>query len=59
MRNGPLLSVCIPAYNRAVLDELLRSVLSQDFGDFEIVVCEDPSPEMLPAFVRSKGHGLQ
>lgn len=42
----PKLSVCIPAYNRAeVLPELLDTILSQDFDDFEIVICEDQSPQ--------------
>jgi abequosyltransferase len=42
----PLLSVCIPAYNRAsVLRPLLDSVLSQDFAGYEVVICEDASPE--------------
>lgn len=41
-----LISVCIPAYNRAtVLPALLDSILSQDEGDFEIVIAEDYSPE--------------
>jgi len=41
-----LLSVCIPAYNRAhYLRELLDSVFAQDFTDFEVVICEDYSPE--------------
>jgi glycosyltransferase involved in cell wall biosynthesis len=40
------ISVCIPAYNRAVLlSVLLDSILSQDFNDFDIVVAEDCSPE--------------
>jgi len=39
-------SVCVPAYNRAVhLRALLDSVYAQDFKDFEIVICEDDSPE--------------
>lgn len=43
---SPLFSVCIPAYNRAsVLPELLDSILSQDFDDFEIVICDDRSRE--------------
>jgi glycosyltransferase involved in cell wall biosynthesis len=42
----PLISVCIPAYNRAaVLPALLDSILNQDFDDFEIVIAEDSSPE--------------
>lgn len=41
-----LFSVCIPCYNRSsVLPGLLDSVLSQDFDDYEVVVCEDGSPQ--------------
>lgn len=40
------ISVCIPAYNRSeVLDPLLKSIVTQDYSDYEIVVCEDNSPE--------------
>lgn len=42
----PFISVCIPAYNRAdVLRELLDSILTQDFDAFDVVVCEDGSPQ--------------
>ena len=42
----PIFSICIPAYNRARhLGPLLDSIFQQDFDDFEIVVCEDQSPE--------------
>lgn len=42
----PKISVCIPAYNRAeVLPDLLDSILAQDFDNFEIVICEDCSPQ--------------
>lgn len=41
-----LISVCIPAYNRAaVLPALLDSILEQDFDDFDVVITEDSSPE--------------
>ncbi len=41
-----LFSVCIPAFNRAHhLAPLLESILTQNFGDFEVVICEDMSPE--------------
>ena len=44
----PLISICIPAYNRAgVLSALLDSILTQDFEDFDIVIAEDCSPERL------------
>jgi glycosyltransferase involved in cell wall biosynthesis len=42
----PLLTVCIPAYNRAgLLASLLDSILCQDFSDFDVLICEDGSPE--------------
>jgi abequosyltransferase len=50
-----LLSVCIPAYNRAqYLTSLLDSIVAQEFTDFEIVICEDKSPErgQIAAIVR-------
>lgn len=40
-----LLSVCIPAYNRPdFIDDLLQSIVEQEFEDYEIVVSEDNSP---------------
>jgi len=46
MKKRPLLTVCIPAYNRAnVLPALLESILMQDFDGFEVVINEDGSPE--------------
>lgn len=42
----PTFSICIPAYNRARhLPGLLDSVFSQEFADFNVVICEDRSPE--------------
>lgn len=42
----PLISICIPAYNRAnLLPELLDSIINQDFSDYEIIISEDFSPE--------------
>ena len=42
----PLISVCIPAYNRARhLPALLDSIFAQEFDDFDVVICEDRSPE--------------
>lgn len=42
----PRFSICIPAYNRARhLAALLDSVFAQEYRNFEIVVCEDDSPE--------------
>ena len=42
----PLISVCIPSYKRAeFLRPLIDSILSQKFENYEIVICEDRSPE--------------
>jgi len=40
------ISICIPAYNRAIyLTSLLRSIFDQGSSNFEIVIAEDCSPE--------------
>lgn len=42
----PLISVCIPAFNRSVLlTPLLDSILSQAPSSCEVLICEDMSPE--------------
>lgn len=42
----PLFSVCILAFNRAnLLTPLLDSILAQDFDGYDILICEDASPE--------------
>jgi glycosyltransferase involved in cell wall biosynthesis len=42
----PLVSICIPAYNRAnVLPSLLESALEQSNQDFDVCICENASPE--------------
>lgn len=48
----PLLSICIPSYNRPrQLEELLASV-DCDPGEVEIVVCEDGAPKRLEVRAR-------
>ena len=40
----PLISVCIPVYNTELfLLQCLRSVINQDFADFEIIIVSDSS----------------
>lgn len=54
--SAPLITVCIPAYNRPeFLGPLLDSVLTQDFRDFNVLVCEDHSPKRteIAAIVRT------
>lgn len=42
----PLISICIPSYNRALyLNELLESISRQSFVNYEVVICEDNSPQ--------------
>lgn len=43
---GKKITVCIPAYNRSsVLEDLLDSILDQDFTEYEVLICEDDSRE--------------
>lgn len=50
----PFFSVIIPAYNcERFLDEAIESVLSQTFGDFEIVVCDNASTDGTGEVIRS------
>jgi glycosyltransferase involved in cell wall biosynthesis len=53
---APRFSVVIPMYNRArFIGRALASCLSQDFGDFEIVVVDDGSIDGSPDVVASVG----
>jgi glycosyltransferase involved in cell wall biosynthesis len=43
---APRVSVCIPVHNSArYVGETIRSVLAQDFHDFELVVCDNASTD--------------
>lgn len=44
-------SVAIPAFKRAYLRECIESVLAQTYGNFEIVIVNDASPEDLSSVV--------
>lgn len=42
----PKVSICIPTYNRAdILPYAVNSVLSQSYTDFELLICDDASPD--------------
>ncbi len=44
-QNSPLLSICIPSYNRPLqLSKLLNSIDCVDSSEIEIIICEDKSP---------------
>ena len=44
--NSPKVTVCIPTYNRAgILPYAVDSVLNQTYADFELLICDDASPD--------------
>lgn len=49
----PKVSVCIPTYNTArYLSDAIDSVLAQDFGDYELVICDNASTDSTPEICR-------
>jgi len=53
----PLISVIIPAYNAAsTLEAACRSVLTQDYGNVELVVVNDGSTDNTGAILEELGH---
>src|SRR6266542_5938604 len=50
----PVVSVCIPTYNRmAMLKNAVDSALAQTFGDFEVIVSDNASSDGTEALMRS------
>lgn len=50
----PNVSVCIPTYNRVrYLTYAVRSVLAQTYDDFELIICDDASPDNTAEVVQS------
>jgi glycosyltransferase involved in cell wall biosynthesis len=53
MAHRPIVSVCVPTFNRAkFLAKSLESILRQSFSDFEVVVVDDASTDETTAVVQ-------
>ncbi|MBD3366167.1 glycosyltransferase [candidate division WWE3 bacterium] len=54
VKSRPIFSILIPTYKGAeVIGDTLRSILSQDFQDFEIIINEDCSGDNIEEVVKS------
>lgn len=48
----PKVSICIPTYNRShFLTYAVNCVLNQTYDDFELIICDDASPDNTPQVV--------
>src|SRR5947209_6196665 len=54
MKNSPVVSVVIPAYNEATyIDRLLEALSKQNFKDFEVIVSDAQSKDGTEGVVKS------
>ena len=55
MDQKPLLSICIPAYNRVpFLQRLLDSIAAQQFTDFEVIITDDSTTDAVEQFINKQ-----
>lgn len=53
MSTDPTISIIIPSYNHAAyIGETIESLLSQSFGDFELIIVDDGSSDDSPALIK-------
>lgn len=50
--NNPLISVTVPTFKKQYLKDCIESVLAQDYGNYELVVVDDNSPEDIESVVK-------
>ena len=53
--NAPLVSILVPARNeqRRVLEACIRSILAQDYGNFEVIAVNDRSTDNTGAILKT------
>ena len=52
LKNGPLVSVIVPSYNRVdLLPDTVDSILSQTFDDFELIIVDNMSEDGTESYV--------
>ena len=56
-RDAPLVSILVPARNEQnrVLEECIRSILAQDYGNFEVIAVNDRSTDQTGAILETLG----
>lgn len=53
----PLFSICIAAYNVAsYIEACIKSVLSQDYGDYEVILADNGSSDSTPQICQEYAH---
>src|SRR5688572_13377260 len=54
MKDGVIISICIPAYkNVAFLKRLLDSIAIQTYKDYEVIICDDSPDETVAEFIKT------
>ena len=57
MKHPPLISIIIPVYKvEEYLDYCVKSIINQEFKDFEIILIDDGSPDNCPAICDEWAH---